>query len=573
MTDPATAYAESVVSGDVPTGELVRLACERHLRNRDNQAKMGLLWDVDAVADFLHFAELHHHYKGRWAKERCTCADGDPMKCPRRIVPLPWQAFCGGSIVGWKRQNDSGEWVRRFDTGTIEMARKQGKTHFAAPVVHYLAFCEGEPAAEGYVAAAAGHQARYVHNILKAIIRASPHLRTMLGGWNQKLANIHEDDSMSYVQPVSSESENLDALSPHVILLDELHAHKDSSVRDVLRTGMGGRDQPFTLQISTAGEEREDSVMKSERDYGEQILRGDVEDETVFAFIAEMDPKDDWTDLENYYKSNPSLGYTVRIEDLARDLEEAKAKPLIRDSFKIKRANMWLSVFSGMFDAEAWRACDTELDMEALRNRECWAGIDLAESIDMSALALVFPPKDDDLWRVLVHYWLPSATLEQRAVRDKPLKRWTSAGLIEVAGENRIDFNFIRRRIEELSTRYRIAEIGFDRWRATQLISDLEVAGHPVVGVPYGPNTLGATTDDLVAIVKDRKLCYGQNPVLRWNARHCIARTDEGGNSIPSKKRSRGNIDGISATILGMSRARAAAGAAPRELTGEVHFA
>ncbi|MBT8462101.1 MAG: hypothetical protein KJO44_06210 [Gemmatimonadetes bacterium] len=265
---------------------------------------------------------------------------------------------------------------------------------------------------------------------------------------------------------------------------------------------------------------------------------------------------------------------TLRVEDLERDLREAIAKPIVRDSFKIKRANMWLSVFSGMFDAEKWAACDKTLDLEALRGRECYAGLDLAQKIDMSALALVFPPlSEDGDWLARLFYWIPAMRLEEKAQTDKPLLAWHKAGLIELAGEERIDYDHIQKRFEQLATRYRIAELGFDPWKATQLADKIEKSGQMVVEVRQGHKTLSESTDELVALVADGRFCYDNNPVLRWNAKNCVAREDENGNRIPSKKRSRGNIDGISATITAMSRALAAIGSAPRELTGEVHFA
>jgi len=556
VTDRATEYATSVVAGDTPTGELVRLACERHLRDLDNQEKLGLWWDVPAVEAFFEFSELHHHYKGRWARVPCTCA-ADPKSCERRIVLQPWQAFVGGSLVGWKRENESGGLVRRFDTGFVLVSRKTGKTHFGVIVGNYLTFCEEEPSAEGYIGAAAGHQARYVHDIFKSVVRASPNLKTRINGWHQKFANL-SDESGSYIEPVSSESKNLDSLSPHFILLDEVHAHKNSSVRDVLQTGTGGRDQPLLLEISTAGEVREESICLSERDYGEQIVRGDLEDESFFAFIAEMDKGDDWKDIRNYYKCTPSLGVTIREEDLKRDLDRAIANPLIRDSFKTKRGNMFLDVFSGMFDPDSWRECDGEIDFKAIRGRQCFGGIDLSQKVDMSALALVFPPiPDEERWIALVHYWIPALTLEKKALKDKPLVRWSRDGLVEIAGESRVDYEFIRNRIASLSERYSISEIGFDPWKATQLADELEKDGQMMVEVRQGHRTLSEATDELVSIVTDRKLCYGNNPVVRWNAKHCVAREDENGNRIPSKKRSRGNIDGISAIIIAISRALA----------------
>lgn len=562
VQDPATTYALDVIDGKILTGELVRLACERHLRWIEQPTKKhGLKWDVAEVDRFIRFAELHHHYKGRWAKEPCTC-DVDAETCAKRIILQPWQAFCGGSLVGWKRQNDAGRWVRAFYTGYIQVSRKTGKTHFGAIVGNYCTFSDGEPGAEGYVAAAAGHQARYVHDIFKSIVRASPHL-DWIGGCSQKLANIYADNS--YIAPVSSESKNLDSLSPHFILLDELHAHRDSSVRDVLDTGTGGRDQPLMLEITTAGEEREDSICKAERDYGEQVLRGDVEDRSFFAYIAELDKGDDWREIGNYIKCIPSLGVTIREEDLARKIRQAEANPLIRDSHKIKIANMWISVFSGMFDAERWRACDRKLspaDLEALRGRVCYAGIDLAEAVDMSALALVFPPDDIDTgeWIVRVFYWIPAATLERKSAQNKAIKLWHRKGMIEVAGEERMDYAFIRSRIREIADLYKVPEIAFDPWKASDLATQLENEGFFMVQVRQGHATLSGSVDGpngVVGTVAEGRLCYDDSPVVRWNAANCVAREDSNGNRVPSKKRQHGNIDGVSAMLTAWSRALA----------------
>jgi phage terminase large subunit-like protein len=368
--DPATPYCEAVTSGEATVGRLLRLSVERHLRDLDDGHKRALRYDAeDARAAVLWFSRLHH-YKGRWARPkklkgywtgkkyhkgtdkpiRCSC----PKRweeCPTRFRPENWQRFVIAQLYGWKRQNELGEWVRRFSTAYLQLARKNGKSFFAAAVGNKGLVGDDEPSAEVYAAATKKDQARYVHDIAKGQVRFTQNLRTRIEGWDHRLGNLWVAKTSSKFEPVAAEANTLDSLSPSIAIVDELHAHPTPDVRNVLWSGMGARDQPLLFEITTAGEEFEGSVCKAERDYAEEILEGRVTDDRFFAFVAEPDEGDDWKEKDAWIKANPNIGVSVLVSDIEAECKKAQANPLYRHEFKTKRCNLWDSAEVGLFRA------------------------------------------------------------------------------------------------------------------------------------------------------------------------------------------------------------------------------
>ena len=295
-----------------------------------------------------------------------------------------------------------------------------------------------------------------------------------------------------------------------------------------------------------------------------------------FAYIATVDAGDDWTDPAVWIKANPSLGVTVKIEDLKRQVDEAREMPAQQNAIRRLRLNEWTEQVTRWLDmavwdeggppaATDWRTVKEELDdLEAmLAGRTCYGGLDLARVTDLSAFVLLFPPtSDDDLrtladkWIALCRFWAPEDDILRRARRDRvPYDVWRDQGFLVATPGNATDFAFIEREIVDLAARFDLREVAYDRTFAGEIVQNLQDEGVKLVEFGQGFLSLAAPTAELERLSVSRALWHGGHPVLRWNASNVAVRQDPAGNLKPDKERSTERIDGISALVNALGRA------------------
>lgn len=549
-SDPVTAYARGVLAGIYAAGKLVRLACERHLRDLEGAKARGFHFDAVAAERAIQFFSFLQHSKGEWA--------GKP------VTLEPWQQFIVGSVWGW-RQADG---TRRFRTAYNEIPRKNGKSTMAAGIGLELLTADGEPGAEIYCAATKRAQALIVWNEARRMVEKSPALKKRVGVYKAEgKENLHVTPTHSKMEPLGADAETADGLNIHGSIVDELHAHKNREMVDVLETGTGARRQPLNFYITTAGYNRE-SVCWEFHDYAVKVLEGILTDDTFFAYIATVDQDDDWTNPEVWAKANPNLGVSVKLDDLQRKCHAAKAFPAKQNGFKRLHLNIWTEQATRWIDTEAWDKCAHPVDRAALRGRRAYGGLDLSSTTDLSSLLLLFPPAGDDpLWSVLPFFWVPKEGMRKRVRSDRvPYDVWVEQGLITATEGNIVDYDVIRRDIGLLSEefdirqeRYKedddVPELAYDRWNATQLVTQLQGDGFTMVPVGMGFASMAAPMRELEKLIVGQLLAHGGHPVLRWMASNVAASEDPAGNLKPDKAKSSERIDGIVGLCLALARA------------------
>lgn len=345
-TDPTTEYALAVVEGSIITGRPVRWACERHLRDLETAHLRGYYWSPADVEHFIEFCRLTRHYKGPHAGES--------------FEPDFWQWFALGSIFGWRRVETD---TRRFLRAYLEVARKNGKSFAGALVGLYCLSADGEHAPEIYSAATKRAQARIVHKCAIALRTNSPDLKRLISLERDMLYVGSKDEN--WFVPLGRDSKTEDGLNPSCALIDEVHAHPDSSMVDVLRSGMGSRVAPLLFYTTTAGESRA-SYGFDEHSYFRRLLdpNSGVEDDESFAYIAQLDTedpdeknRDDHWDEENWIKANPGLGSSVRIEYLRSEARVAKESPSHEPTFMCKNLNIWVTTGQRWLPMAEWDRC------------------------------------------------------------------------------------------------------------------------------------------------------------------------------------------------------------------------
>lgn len=496
----------------------------------------GMWFDARAAGVAVAFFErLLHHVKGEWSGQAFVLQD--------------WQRTMVSELFGWKRPDGT----RRYRRAYIEIPRKNGKSTLAAGIGLLLLFADGEPGAEIYSAAADRDQAAIVFDVAKGMVEGSPQLQRLSEVFKR---SIVIPSTRSSYRVLSADAYTKHGLNAHGVIFDELHAQPTRELWDVLTTSMGARRQPLLVAITTAGYDRE-SICWEQHEYARQVAAGIIEDPTFYAFIAAADEEDDWTDEQVWARANPGLGVSVKLDYLREECRRAMNSPAYQNTFRRLHLNQWTQQETRWLDLAAWDRCAMAVDAEELRGRRCYAGLDLASTTDVAALALVFPPVEEgEPYQVLPYFWVPAENLVERGLRDRvAYDGWVRQGLLTATEGNVIDYETIRAAIERLGEVYDIGDIAFDRWGAVQMSQQLEGAGFSMVAMGQGFQGMSPPTKELLRLVLDGRLAHGGHPVLRWMADNLVVQQDPAGNVKPNKAKSTARIDGMVALIMGLDRA------------------
>ncbi len=550
-TCPVAAYAHAVLDGKIVAGKLVKLACQRHLDDLVKGKARGLIWDGDAARHAIAFFGHLRHSTGEWARQSFEL--------------LPWQCFVIGSLYGWKRKDG----LRRFRTAYVEVARKNGKSVMLAGTALYALVADGELGSHVYAAATTRDQARIVFGEAERMVEASPALRARVTHTVNNLAVL---PTSSWFRPLSADASKMDGLNVHFAAVDEVHEHPNAEIIQKLNTATGSRRQPLIFEITTAGYDRQ-SVCWQHHEFSVKVLEGTVPAEASdswFAYIATIDVGDDWTNAAVWIKANPSLGVTVKVEDLKRQVDEAREMPAQQNAIRRLRLNEWTEQVTRWIDMGVWADNAEPFDEDDLIGRTCYGGLDLARVNDLSSLALVFPPEQpDEKVKVIWRHWCPEDDILRRARRDRaPYTVWRDTGFLAATEGNTTDFKFLEAEVLSLATKFNILEIAYDRTFAGELVRNLQDEGVTMVEFGQGFISMGPAAAELMRLLIGRTLRHGGNPVATWCASNVTVRRDPSGNEKPDKERSTERIDAIVAAIMAVGRLQVAQGGSVYEERG-----
>ncbi len=325
---------------------------------------------ADRVVQF--FRRFLRHSKGQFAG--------------KRFEPLPWQRdSILRPLFGWKRADGT----RRFRRAYVEVPKKNGKSTLCAGLALYLAIGDGEPGAEVYSAAADRDQASIVFGEAVHMVEASPALLARLEVVRSSKRIVHSR-SRSLYKALSADVATKEGLNIHGLIFDELHAQPNRKLWDTLKYGGAARRQPLFISITTAGFDRT-SICWEQHCYAKSVLEGTVEDDSFFAFIAGADEKDDWKSPETWRKANPSYGDVLSVSSFEDDFKDALGSPVKEAAFKRYRLNIWTDQAVQWLPMDRWDRCDAFPDPAELGGAECYGGLDLSTTTDVSAFCLYFP--------------------------------------------------------------------------------------------------------------------------------------------------------------------------------------
>lgn len=539
----AEKYCRDVVAGRIPAGKWTVLAARRHLedRKRERTRAFRFKFEPERAERVCRFLELLPHVKGKWARR-------DPKKpAGHRIRLEPWQSFIVASIFGWVRK---GTEQRRFRKASIYLPRKNGKSTLAAGIGWWMFGKDGEPGAEVYSGATTEKQAWEVFGPARQMALVEPMLPEALGA-TVNASNIIRLQDASKFEPLIGKPG--DGASPHCAIVDEYHEHATSELYDTMLTGMGAREQPLQLVISTAGY---DVAGPCYDDWltVQKVLEGVSEDDTHFGVIWAADPEDDWTSEIALLKANPNAGVSVSIEFLQSQLRDAIGNPRKQGVFKTKHLNVWANARDAFINMQRWAECKDALALHEFDGRPCYIGMDLASKVDIAAVELLFP-LDGGGYARFGKYYLPEATVDEPA--NEHYRAWARAGHLTVTEGNIIDFTRILEDLEALAARFRVEALAYDPFQATMLVTELTNAGLPCVEVKPTVLNLSEPMKQVDALIRDRKLRHDGDPVMAWMMSNVVAKTDAKDNVYPRKEREEKKIDGFVALVMAMNRAMA----------------
>jgi len=527
-------FIEDVVSGKLLLGNYARLAVERHLNDLKNKDWEYTYSEAHANRAF-NFISALRHTKGEFAGQRFNIQ--------------PFQEFFIKVLFGWQRK-DGG---RRFRKAYLEIARKNGKTELAAAIAVYCFLCDNETGAEVYTAATTRDQARIAFDTAKVMLKSlKADSRTFNKLVNVLKYNCNVPSTNSKFEAVASEADTLDGLNPHYAGIDEYHSHKNSDVEQVMETGMGSRFQPLLLITTTAGFNRE-SPCYMFRKVMVDILENRKVDNSVFPLLFCLDEGDDWQDKKNWTKSNPNLGITPYIsymdDQYQKALNEGAAKQI---QFMTKNLNVWTTTSSVWISNSYIESTRLKVDDDILYNKKCFAGLDLASTRDIAALVLCFPVQQGlDKPHIKSYFFCPEDNVRERSLSDGvPYVQWAQDGNIIMTDGNVTDYDFIKAKVIELTTKYKIECIAFDRWNASQLVIQLTNDGANMKPFGQGFISMSAPTKEIEKMFLSNEITHDGNPVMEWMMTNVMLRFDPAGNIKIDKAKSTEKVDGPVAMVM-----------------------
>lgn len=551
----ANQFAREVVSGKIPAGRLIVLACQRHIDDLASSKDKEYPYRFDHAAAEKKIKLIEHmpHVKGEWAFKR-------------QLVTLePWQKFGLACTFGWVRK-DSG--LRRFRESYWEVPRKNGKSVVAAGVGIGMFVADDEFGAEVYSGATTEKQAWEVFRPARLMVQRSPML-VEAAGIEVNASNMNKPTDGSRFEPLIGNPG--DGSSPSCAIIDEYHEHATATQYETMLTGMGSRRQPIMFIITTAGSDIEGPCY-DKRQQVIETLEGTVVDEELFGYIWTIDEGDDWADPKVLAKANPNIGVSVYQEYLVSQQQRAVNNARFTNTFKTKHLNVWVTAKSAFFNMQAWAACeDKTLSIEQFAGQSCYLGFDLARKLDMNSMARLFFRDIDGkrhYYCVSPKFWVPEETVFNS---DNPrmaerFQKWVNAKTMDPTDGAEIDYREILASAIDANKQAPVLQSPIDPHGATNLSHQLDDEGLTPVTIVQNYTNMSDPMKELEAAIQSGRFHHDGNPIMTWCVGNVIGKFLPGNDDVvrPIKQGNDNKIDGAVALIMTVGRAMLGEGPVPK---------
>jgi len=471
------------------------------------------------------------HSKGEWA--------GRPVK-----LELFQKAFIS-ALFGFI-DKDTG--LRKYREAFFMVGRKNGKSTMLAGIALYMLIADGEAGAEVYSTATKKDQAKIIFDETFNMVKQSPELNRHI---KKRKTDLYFPAAMSKFQALGKNSDTLDGLNAHCVIMDELHGVKDRNLYEVMKQSQAARREPLLIMITTAGTVRE-CIFDDIYNYACSIVDGTFIDDTFLPIVYELDDREEWTEPGKWQKANPGLESIKKRSDLESKVERAKNSPkdlrgILCKDFNIRETtgDTWLSFEDinneAVFDLEQFRGC------------YAIGGADLSITTDLTCATLLMMEKESENIYIHQMYWLPKENLFERVQRDKiPYDKWLDRGLLRLCNGNSISYADITAWFLEMVYNHAItpAWVGYDSYSAKYWVEEMQSHGFRMERVIQGAKTLSLPMQRLGADLQAKLINYNNNPILKWCLTNTGIQTDRNGNIMPIKSQSaKQRIDGTASLL------------------------
>lgn len=535
--NPILEYWEEIEKGNINVGDKIRRTYKKVVK------------DIKYPGEYFYSPKRGNHIL-EFAENFCRHSKG---KCGGKRVKLElWEKAHLATVFGFIDIEGN----RKYRESILIVGKKNGKSLLASIVGLYMLTADGEMGPEVYAVATKKDQSKIIWLESKRMVRKSPALSKRV---RSLVAELNTDFNDGVFKPLASDSDTLDGLNIHCVLMDEIHQWKQGkALYDIMADGVSAREQPLVYITSTAGTIRED-IYDQKYDEAEMVINGyddpeGYKDEHLIAFIYEIDNRKEWTDESCWEKANPGLGTIKNKQTLKDKVEKAKKNPLLVKNLLCKEFNIRET------SSEAWltfeQANNTEtFSVEDLKPRYGVGGVDLSSTTDLTAAKVLFKIPESEKIYTLSMYWIPEDLVEKRITEDKiPYDIWIEKGYVRTCKGNKISYKDVKAWFVEIQEKYDIYinMIGYDSWSAAYFVEDMQEYFGKAAMIPIiqGKKTLSQPMKNLGADLENNLIVYNNNPVDKWCLCNTAVDIDRNDNIQPIKtSKPRRRIDGTAALL------------------------
>lgn len=535
--NPILEYWEEIEKGNINAGDKIRRTYKKVVK------------DIKYPGEYFYSPKRGNHIL-EFAENFCRHSKG---KCGGKRVKLElWEKAHLATVFGFIDIEGN----RKYRESILIVGKKNGKSLLASIVGLYMLTADGEMGPEVYAVATKKDQSKIIWLESKRMVRKSPALSKRV---RSLVAELDTDFNDGVFKPLASDSDTLDGLNIHCVLMDEIHQWKQGkALYDIMADGVSAREQPLVYITSTAGTIRED-IYDQKYDEAEMVINGyddpeGYKDEHLIAFIYEIDNRKEWTDESCWEKANPGLGTIKNKQTLKDKVEKAKKNPLLVKNLLCKEFNIRET------SSEAWltfeQANNTEtFSVEDLKPRYGVGGVDLSSTTDLTAAKVLFKIPESEKIYTLSMYWIPEDLVEKRITEDKiPYDIWIEKGYVRTCKGNKISYKDVKAWFVEIQEKYDIYinMIGYDSWSAAYFVEDMQEYFGKAAMIPIiqGKKTLSQPMKNLGADLENNLIVYNNNSVDKWCLCNTAVDIDRNDNIQPIKtSKPRRRIDGTAALL------------------------
>lgn len=521
-------YFNKIEAGEV-TSKRVYNVYKRLVYNIDNPDIF--IFDEEKANRPIEFIERFcKHSKGEWA--------GKPI-----TLDLFQKAYIN-ALFGFVDRETG---LRKYRESLLYEARKNGKSTLLAGIALYMMIADGEAGADCYSTATKKDQAKIIFDEVCHMVQQSPELKKYI---KKRKSDLYFPLTMSKLQPLGKNSDTLDGLNAHLVIMDELHGVKDRNLYEVMKQSQSSRRQPLLIMITTAGTVRE-CIFDDMYDYASKVADGTITDDTFLPIMYELDDRNEWKDPTAWRKANPALGSIKKFEDLMAKVERAKQSPKDLTGILCKDFNVREN------SATAWLTFDTinnekTFDLEQFRGAWAIGGADLSLTTDLTCATLLTMDKEENRY-ITQMYFLPEDNFQKHIQEDRiPYDKWKEAGLLRLCKGNTINYSDVTAWFVEMVKEKGItpAWIYYDSWSARYWVDEMTANGFNMVKCIQGARTMSLPMQNLQADLEKKRVIYNNSPILKWCLSNTCVEEDRNGNIMPKKSSNpRRRIDGTASLL------------------------